>query len=119
MTKKDLGKKGEEIAKRFLEDAGFVVIDENFHSHFGEIDLIAIDKDTLVFVEVKTRFSEKFGLPEEAVTPTKIKTIVKVGDYYKSLHNDLPGLERIDVVAIDLELDGKLKRIELISNVTG
>lgn len=119
MTKKDLGKKGEEIAKRYLEDRGFKVIDENFRSRFGEIDLVGVDGDTLVFVEVKTRFSEKFGLPEEAVTPRKIKTIAKVGYYYKILHQNLPESLRIDVVAVDLAPDGKLRRIELISNVSG
>lgn len=119
MTKISLGKKGEEIAQKFLEDHGFKIIDKNFRSRVGEIDLIAEDKDTLVFVEVKTRFSSEFGAPEEAVTPYKVKNISKVGDYYRNIRTNLPELSRIDVVAIEFEPDGKLNRVELIKNVTG
>ena len=119
MTKISLGKKGEEIAEKYLLDTGFKILDKNFRSRFGEIDLIGIDKGTLVFIEVKTRFSEEFGPPEEAVTPRKLKTIAKVGQYYALLHPGLPEAERIDVVAIDFNEEGKLKRVELIKNVTG
>lgn len=119
MTKISLGKKGEEIAHKFLEEAGFRIIEKNFRSKIGELDLIAVDGDTLVFVEVKTRFSEEFGPPEEAVTPNKLRTIARVGEYYKSLHEDTPDAMRIDVVAIDFEPDGRLKRVDLIKNVTG
>ena len=73
----------------------------------------------LVFIEVKTRFSDEFGPPEEAVTPRKIKTIARVGDYYRLLNDNLPELSRIDVVAIDFNDDGGLERVELIENVTG
>ena len=119
MTKISLGRKGEEIAEKFLQDRGFRILEKNFRSRLGEIDLIGIDKETLVFIEVKTRFSEEFGPPEEAVTPRKIKTIAKVGQYYALLHPESPESERIDVVAIDFNNDGGLERIELIENVTG
>ena len=119
MTNISLGKKGEEIAEKFLKDRGFRILEKNFRSRLGEIDLIGIDKETLVFIEVKTRFSKEFGLPEEAVTPRKIKTIARVGDYYRLLNDNLPELSRIDVVAIDFNDDGGLERVELIENVTG
>jgi len=119
VTKISLGKKGEEIAEKYLLDLGFKIIGKNFRSRLGEIDLIGTDKDTLVFIEVKTRFSEEFGPPEEAVTPRKIKTIAKVGQYYRLLYSGLPESERIDVVAIDFNEEGKLSRVELIKNVTG
>ena len=119
MTKISLGKKGEDIAESYLKERGFEILQRNFHSRFGEIDLVAIDENTLVFIEVKTRLSDKFGLPEEAVTPAKLKTIDKVSDYYRSIHRDLPESSRIDVVAVVFETEGSLRRIDLIRNVTG
>lgn len=120
MTKISLGKKGEEIAEKFLLDQGFRIIEKNFRSKIGELDLVGIDDDTLVFIEVKTRFSRDFGLPEEAVTPRKARTIARVGEYFRALDKDkkLPESERIDVVAIDFEIDGSLKRVELIKNAS-
>lgn len=119
MNNKSLGKKGEDIAEKYLVDHGFEILDRNFQNRFGEIDIVATDKDTLVFVEVKTRLSEKFGTPEEAVTPSKISKIIKAGQYYRNLKNNLPELERIDIVAITFNNYDDLKRIELIKNVTG
>ena len=100
---KPLGNKGEEIASDILVKNGYKIIDKNYSSRFGEIDIIAIDKDTLVFVEVKTRQSLKFGLPQEAVTPQKIYKIKKTGEYYSLIHPDLPKKLRVDVVAIVIE----------------
>jgi len=119
VSKKSLGKSGEDIAEKYLLEHGFEILDRNFQNRYGEIDIIAKDKDTLVFVEVKTRLSEKFGLPEESVTPLKIKKIIKAGQYYRNLKNNLPEGERIDVVAIILDNEGSLRRIKLIKNVTG
>lgn len=119
MTKISLGRKGEQIAEKFLGEKGFKILERNFHCRFGEIDLIAKDKDTLVFIEVKSRSSVKFGLPEEAVTTWKVKTIAKVGEYYRFLHQGLPEAERIDVVVIEFNEEGILNRVELIDNVTG
>lgn len=99
------GKNGENIACDLLNQNGYKIIDRNFRSRFGEIDIVAIDKDTLVFVEVKTRQSLRFGLPQEAVTPQKIYKIKKTGEYYSLIHPDLPKKLRVDVVAIVIEMD--------------
>ena len=72
----------------------------------------------LVFVEVKTRWSKKFGYPEEAVTPSKLRSIVKTGDYFKLLNPGTPSLMRVDVVAIEVEGE-KVVGIRHIENVTG
>lgn len=80
---------------------------------------MAKDSDTLVFVEVKTRYNEKFGRPEESVTSVKIRKIIKAGQFFRNKSRNLPDLERIDVVAIELKSEGKIKRLELIKNVTG
>ncbi|HET7099176.1 MAG TPA: YraN family protein [Patescibacteria group bacterium] len=98
--KNNLGPTAETYASDFLVKNGYKVIDRNFHSRFGEIDIIALKDGYLVFVEVKARFSLKYGLPEEAVTPTKLFKIKKTGEYYSLLHSELPKKLRIDVVAL-------------------
>lgn len=116
---RDLGLLGEDLAVKFLKKNGYKIIERNFRSKLGEIDIVGIDKETLVFIEVKTRWSKKFGLPEEAITPWKIKSIIKTGQYFKLLHPELPDSLRIDVVLIELDRLGELKRIEILKNVTG
>lgn len=115
----DLGRKGEDKASRYLHFQGYKIISRNFKSKLGEIDIIAIDHGILVFVEVKTRWSRAFGLPEEAVTPWKIRSIIKTAQYFKMLHPELPESLRIDVVAISMSPGGEVGEIRLIKNVTG
>lgn len=98
----NVGKLGEDIAASYLSRKGFRIIDRNFKARYGEIDIIALDHDVLVFVEVKTRIGTQFGTPEEAVTPRKIREVVKTAEYYAALHPDLPKALRIDVVGIVL-----------------
>ena len=99
----DLGRLAEEFASVLLQSKGYKILEHNFHSRFGEIDIIAMDGDILVFVEVKARWSQKFGGPEEAVTPWKISKIIKTADYYSLLHPNLSKKLRIDVVALEIE----------------
>lgn len=101
MSTKDTGQAAEDRAADFLEGLGYKILDRNFRSKFGEIDLVALDGDTLVFVEVKARATRLFGLPEEAVNKRKIRHITLAGEYYLSLHPELPQLLRIDVIAIE------------------
>lgn len=119
MHNQTLGKQGEEIACDYLQKQGYKLLTKNFKSKLGEIDLIFLDHGVLVFVEVKTRWSKKFGEPEEAVTPWKIKSIIKTGQYFSLLHPELPEALRIDVVAISMDNDEKVEEIKLIKNVTG
>ncbi len=75
---KKLGEYGEKLAVAFLSRRGFVIVEKNFMSRYGEIDIIAIqpnDPNTIVCVEVKTRVSSHFGVPEEAITRDKIKRL--------------------------------------------
>ena len=95
-----LGQWGETIAARYLEKKGYRIIQKNFRCRSGEIDIIAMDGFTLVFVEVKTRSNQKYGLPCEAVNRVKLQHMKRVADYFKlgtGLHyRD----ERMDVVEI-------------------
>ena len=101
-----LGALGETVAAAHLEAQGLKVVDCNFRTRYGEVDLIAEDSGTLVFVEVKTRRSLAFGAPEESVTPRKRARLAKVAAAYLQLH----GLEqqdwRIDVVGVALQRTG-------------
>jgi len=116
--KQRLGKTGETIASRYLTAKGYRIIEKNFRTHNGEIDLIAVTNDTLVFVEVKTRIGHIFGLPEEAVTKRKFHQIRRVAHLYKSLHPKLPEALRIDVISIEFdhrERKGKLRFFKGVS----
>lgn len=116
---RDLGILGEDLAVNFLKKNGYKTLQRNFRSKFGEIDIVAQDKDTLVFVEVKTRWSEKFGLPEEAITSWKIKRMTRACQYYKLLHPQSPDLMRLDAVCIDLSPAGRVEEIRLLKNISG
>jgi len=111
------GQKGENLASSLLTSANYQIIERNFRTKIGEIDIIALHENRLVFIEVKTRHSLEFGYPEEAVTQSKIATVAKVGEYYSKLHPELPQALRIDVLAIGpKDKKGKL-RIKLFKNV--
>jgi putative endonuclease len=117
MTTVQAGKKGEEQAIEFLKKQKYKIIERNFRIRGGEIDIVALDGKTLVYVEVKTRTSHQFGLPEEAVTPAKIRFIERAAKFYRNnrKNHDLPSLERIDVVAVDL-IDPENPNLKLIKN---
>jgi len=97
-----LGKEYEQLAAAYLEEEGLKILTRNFRCRMGEIDLIADDGGTLVFVEVKYRLRGGAGSPEEAVTYQKQRTICRVSDYYRlkeQIPDDVPC--RYDVMAID------------------
>ena len=112
------GNKGEGIATRYLRNKGYRILMQNFRTKNGEIDIIATKRDTLVFVEVKTRLSTEFGTPLEAITPRKVITMTRTAEYYKSTHRDLPDLMRLDAIAITLEPDGEVLEIEHMENIS-
>jgi len=112
-----LGKLGERLAANFLSSKGYQIIEMNFHKRWGEIDIVALDKDTLVFVEVKTRMESDRISPEESITPWKIKTLKRTALFYKNLHPELPELLRIDFVGIVLDQNLKPTRINHIRNI--
>jgi len=77
-----LGKEGEDEAVKYLEKKGYRIIERNFLCRQGEIDIIALDKEYIVFVEIKTRTNTEYGLPSESVTEKKIKHMKKAIQYY-------------------------------------
>lgn len=102
LNKREIGTKKEKIAVKFLVDNGYEILEQNFYASDGEIDIIAKDKDYLVFVEVKYRFNNKYGLGYESVTKKKQMTINKVAKYYMFKNNiSFDSKVRFDVVSID------------------
>jgi putative endonuclease len=98
-----IGQKGEKIAVEYLKKKKFKILSQGFRFKRGEIDIIAYDKDTLVFVEVKTRRNRNFGLPEESVTPKKQNQIKKVAQGFLLIHNLENTSCRFDVVSLTLD----------------
>jgi len=113
--KKELGKRGEDIAIKFLKEKGYRIIERNYRCPMGEVDVVAEDKETLVFVEVKTRTSTNFGLPEEAVSYRKKQHLSRIASFYLLYHKIKEANCRFDVVSILTESD-KIKDIHLIKN---
>lgn len=99
----DLGKAGEEVALKYLKRKKFKIIKKGFRLYKGEIDVIAYDRKTLVFIEVKTRRSRSFGLPEESVTTAKQRKIKKIAQGFMAFNN-LENVEcRFDVISLILK----------------
>lgn len=102
-----LGKSGEEIAHHYLIKKKYRIIARNFRFFRGEIDIIAYDKKTLVFIEVKTRKSKAFGLPEEAVTLRKQQQIRRIAQGFMAKNNLKDAECRFDVVSLSFKDNGK------------
>lgn len=111
------GRIGEEIALKYLKENNYKIIERNFrHKKLGEIDIIAEDKNVLVFIEVKTRKSEKYGSPLEAVNTCKQKKIKKMAEYYLTYKKIKEKNCRMDVLTITLDKENKVKNINLVKN---
>ena len=116
MKRKDTGVLGEKLARDYLKKQGYHILETNYRCPHGEIDIIARDKDFLVFTEVRTKTSLEFGSPEESITPAKKERIRATALHYQQSHDNLSRSWRLDVVAVELNKKGELSRIELIEN---
>lgn len=112
-------RRGEEIASCYLQKKGYKIIERNFRKGYGEIDIIATCKKTLVFVEVKTRTSQEFGDPLEAIAPWKLRSLIKTVQFYKMTHRNLPEQMRIDAISVMLSPGGEGEKIKHIENISG
>jgi putative endonuclease len=109
----DLGRHGENLAKIFLEDSGYEILDENWTHGKAEIDLIAYKNRIIIFAEVKTRTGNGFGEPEDFVDTRKQKLLAEAADEYIYLM-DHQGEVRFDIISIlfDKSTNYTLKHIE-------
>ena len=99
--KKLLGRVGERKAVKFLKNKGFKILKTNYKSPFGEIDIIAQEKDTIVFVEVKARSGVEYGRPSEAVDKRKQQRYYKIATYYLQREKKMDSQCRFDVIEIE------------------
>ncbi|WP_339136850.1 MAG: YraN family protein [Candidatus Electrothrix sp. GW3-4] len=110
-ARKATGRSGEDLAAQYLEQQGYTILERNYRLRIGEVDIIARDGEDLVFIEVKTRRTKRFGSPFEAVDIRKQQQIVKIASAY--VHGrEIP--VRFDVVAVHLSKQGV--RIEVLKN---
>jgi len=116
MSRKNTGDYGEKLAKDFLKKRGYSIIETNYRCPYGEIDIVARQKGTLSFIEVRTKQTLSFGIPEESVTASKAKRMKATAYHYLQSHDNLPASWRIDFVAVDLDPQNKTRRIELFQN---
>lgn len=110
----DLGKEGEELALKKMKRMGYKCIARNYRCVLGEIDMIALHRDCLVFIEIKTRKGRSLGYAKEAIDGRKRRQLSKVALAYMKANNCCDTKSRFDVVAIHMG-DGK-EEIEVIQN---
>ncbi|GAA4661450.1 YraN family protein [Gordonia humi] len=102
--RREIGRLGEDVAAEYIAGLGWTVLDRNWRTRYGELDLIAADGDTLVVVEVKTRASRTFDDPAAAVTPQKLRTMRRVTRQWLSEQDRFWPTIRFDIVSIRLDL---------------
>ncbi len=105
-TSVEIGASAEQTALRFMKDNDYRMIEANYHSRFGEIDLIMTKANTLVFIEVRYRADTSHGTPLETITPSKTRKIIRTAEYFLLRNPQLREMEfRFDVISISEELD--------------
>lgn len=103
MNRRELGLQGEEMAARYLKKRGYQILARNYYTRYGELDIICVKRNELIFVEVKTRRSTKYGTPEEAITSRKIEHLRKAAAIYLEANQPSFREIRFDVIALMME----------------
>jgi putative endonuclease len=117
--RRGLGQRGEELAARHLAAKGYEIVARNWRCETGELDLVVRDGACLAFAEVRTRRGTAMGSPEASITAAKQARLVDLAEAYVQEYN-WPGDYRIDVIAIELDRQGRLIRVDHYENaVTG
>lgn len=119
MSTKQTGDYGEYLACQYLQKLGYKILERNFRIRGGEIDIVAQDRDDLVFIEVKTRYTHEYGDPAEAVTPWKVNFLIRAMQFYLLKHRKEDSACRIDAVTVDFADNKDSPKIELFKNITG
>ena len=114
--RQSLGKRGEDYAAHYLAAHGYVILERNWHCPVGELDLVTERGDQVIFVEVRTRQTDRLGTPEESITPAKRAKLIAAAQTFLDAHNQLDRDWRIDVVAIEVGSRGEITRCTIIEN---
>ena len=115
-SRRDLGDFGERVAKAHLEANGYRILATRFRVREGEIDIVAQRGGVVAFVEVKTRRGDALGGAREAIDARKAQRLVTVAEAFGQQHPELPPERRIDLIAIDLDADGRVLSLQHIEN---
>ena len=110
---------GEQIAARLLQQKGYQLVEMNARTKFGELDVICVDNDVLVFVEVKLKVGEDYGTPEEMIDTRKLRQVRRTAELYtlansRNIHHDQ---YRIDAVCIVIDREGNVLRSDHYENI--
>lgn len=108
ILKRKFGNVGENIASEYLIANGYEILERNFYTKHGELDIIAKQNNEIVFIEVKTRSSKAYGNPSEAVTPIKQMHMYRAAQYYLYKTGQEKAFTRFDVIEVYIE-NGKIK----------
>lgn len=119
MKARDTGILGEKLAGKYLEEQGYTIVETNYRSPDGEIDIVASKDGMIAFVEVRAKSSLNCGTPEESVTTRKKRKLVLVAQDYVQKHNLSESSWRIDFIAVEVDNTGKPLRIEHIESAVG
>lgn len=119
MSRRETGIRGEKLAQELLKKRGYRILETNYRCPHAEVDIIARQKDCLVFVEVRSKKNLRFGTPEESITFAKRSRLRAAAAHYLQTHENLPSQWRIDVVVLELSREGKIERAEVIENAVG
>ena len=114
--KQKLGQRGEEMAAAYLQQQGYRILERNWRCPVGELDIVAREGEILTFVEVRARRGDRFGTPEESITPAKQARLVELAQTYMQEKGLTDQSWRIDVVAVEIDRGGRAKRLNLIQN---
>jgi putative endonuclease len=117
MNQQELGKLGEIAAVQELEAKGFQILGQNYRVIEGEVDIVCKEGETVVFVEVKTRRSRKFGYPEEAISRKKRSRLIKAALQYLEENLLLDIDWRFDLIAIECSPEGRVERLEHLEDI--
>jgi putative endonuclease len=115
-NKMELGRWGESYVAKYLEEQGHEILARNVRTPYGEIDIVARIKDRLIFIEVKTRTSLRYGYPEDAITEEKMAHMVDSAESYLQEHPDLLCDWQIDVIAVQVDSERESPRITHFEN---
>lgn len=115
-NRQSLGQRGEDLAAEKLVALGYSIVERNFRCTAGEIDIVARRDNLWAFVEVRTRRSRTFGTPEESITGRKRTHLITSAQSYLQTHEIQNANWQIDLVAVEFDSAGKLKRVDVIQN---
>jgi putative endonuclease len=113
---KEVGNHGEYLAYNYLRELGYEILERNFKCKIGELDIIGRDGSYIVFIEVKTRFGNRYGTPSEAVTYSKQHKIHKTAEFYIMIKKLYNSNFRFDVIEVTLDQNNDNPNIRLIKN---